>query len=221
MNYWDIVLSTGARPDANHPRPAVRLVAATQETIACPHIVLEGVVEELPPVLENSFDVAVSFACFEHIHELPAALLAIYRALRPGGVLFAMFSPIWSAHDGHHLPEIKDKSGARFYFKSSPIPPWGHLLLRPPAMVQFLKGKTDTETAHKLTYYIYQAQNINRLYTEDYVNFVRQSPFLIERMEGTFLTPVPKTVQADLERLYPGRQQFSNNGLRLILRKSG
>ena len=88
-------------------------------------------------------------------------------------------------------------------------------------MVQFLRDKTDLHTAHKLVYYIYQAHHINRLFTEDYVDLVRQSPFVVERMEGTFIRKAPEAVQAELERLYPGRQQFSNNGLRLVLRKKG
>ncbi|MGA0198102.1 MAG: methyltransferase domain-containing protein [Prochlorotrichaceae cyanobacterium] len=76
-------------------------------------------IEDLPDEYSEQFDLIFSIATFEHIHKLPAALDKMFLALRPGGKLFSMFSPIWSAHDGHHLPEIKDSSGQKFNFGNS------------------------------------------------------------------------------------------------------
>ena len=52
----------------------------------------------------NQYDLIFSIACFEHINRLPLALGEMLRYLKPGGRLFTMHSPIWSAFDGHHLP---------------------------------------------------------------------------------------------------------------------
>ncbi len=99
------------------------------------YAVLAGAMEELPNALYGHFDVIFSIAAFEHFLKFPAALEKMYRALRPGGRLFAIIAPIWSAHDGHHLPLTVDESGVAMNFHSSPIPPWGHLLMRPPGNV--------------------------------------------------------------------------------------
>jgi SAM-dependent methyltransferase len=175
----------------------------------------------LPVALHGRFDAAFSIAAFEHIDRLALTLDGIHAALRPGGRLFAMFSPIWSSHNGHHLPDIRDRSGRQFSFTRSPIPPWAHLLLRPPEMFEHLLAQTDRETAAEIVYYVYHSPHINRLFTEDYVAYARASAFEVERCEATFPQPPPPELQAELERLHPGRTKFRNNGMLLVLKKSG
>ncbi|MFQ3613961.1 MAG: methyltransferase domain-containing protein [Cyanobacteriota bacterium] len=177
-------------------------------------------IEDLPVFLYEKYDLIFSIAAFEHISKFPAALRKMYYALKPGGKLFSMFSPIWSAFNGHHLPEIVDKSGSRFEFNRSPIPPWGHLLMRPAQMCQYLYQHTDEETADLMVYYIYQSPHINRLFTEDYVQFFNQSRFAIERLELTFPVNPDSETQAQLENAFPGRKWFGNNGILVCLSKS-
>lgn len=95
-------------------------------------------IEDLPPEYYEKYDLIFSIATFEHIHKLPAALDKMFLALKPGGKLFSLFAPIWSSSNGHHLPKITDRSGQVFEFGNSPIPPWGHLLMRPPELCQLL-----------------------------------------------------------------------------------
>lgn len=142
--------------------------------------ILAGAAEEIPRGLTGHFDVVFSSAAFEHFLNFPLSLDRLYRVLRPGGCLFTMFAPIWSAHDGHHLPPITDKSGVVMNFHSSPIPPWGHLLMRPPEMHRHLISSTDPETAQVILYAIYHSPEINRLFTEDYMKFFQNSSFDIE-----------------------------------------
>jgi SAM-dependent methyltransferase len=177
-------------------------------------------IEDLPEEYFEQFDVIFSIATFEHIHKLPAALDKMFRSLRPGGKLFSMFSPIWSAHDGHHLPEISDRSGQQFNFGNSPIPPWGHLLMTRGEMAEYLHEKTDKETADKIVYFVYQSDHINRYFTEDYQDVIRNSPFQILRFDLTFQTFISPEIEKQLQHIYPRQKHFSNNGISLILEKS-
>jgi SAM-dependent methyltransferase len=217
--YWSEI-ATGAEASSQNVHAPVRLLRdVTGADQLGPYEVLGGGIEDLPAALEGAFDVVFSIATFEHILTLPVALARMYAALRPGGKLFTMFSPLWSAHDGHHLPDVTDKQGRTFSFGNVPIPPWGHLLMRPSEMMEYLARFTDRDAAAKMTYYIYHSPHINRLFTEDYVQFVKATPFRILTMLGTFEAQAPEELKRELERLYPGRHFFTNNGLQMVLER--
>lgn len=177
-------------------------------------------IENLPLEHYGKYDLIYSSATFEHLNQFPGALGKMFQALKPGGILFSMFSPIWSAYNGHHLRNISDKEGKVTYnFGNSPIPPWGHLLMRPPDLYRHLTQITDAETAQKILYDVFHCPSINRLFTEDYVDFVSQTSFIVREMQATFNTTVPAQIQEQLERIYPGRKLFGNNGILMILEK--
>lgn len=178
-----------------------------------------GNIENLPDSLFNRFDVVFSIAAFEHIQKFPQALARMHAALKPGGILFSMFSPIWSASDGHHLPRITDKSGKIFDFRNCPIPPWAHLLMRPPELVEHMRQFTDRKTAGLIGYYVYNSPHINRFFTEDYRDFVKNSRFGISEFSATFPQPLDPQLQLKLERSYAGRTHFANNGILMVLQK--
>jgi len=179
-----------------------------------------GNIEDLPSEYYDQYDLIFSIAAFEHIHKLPSALDKMFFALRPGGKLFSMFSPVWSAFDGHHLPNIKDKNQQHFNFRNSPIPPWGHLLMSPPQFAEYLYQYTDRETANLMTYYVYNSSLINRFFTEDYFSFFVQSYFEIDKFDLIFSHQIDDDIQSQLEELHPGRTHFSNNGILTILNKT-
>src|ERR1035438_6053619 len=141
-------------------------------------------IEDLPERYQEKYDLIFSIATFEHVQKMPAALDRMYQALKPGGRLFSVFSPIWSAYDGHHFPEIVDASGRRV--DRSIIPPWGHLLARPPDMYRYLCTRTDPGTAGTMVYYTYHAAFINRLFTEDYFAYIAQTPFKVIDLTRVF-----------------------------------
>ncbi|MBT3928807.1 MAG: methyltransferase domain-containing protein [Rhodospirillaceae bacterium] len=217
-NRSDISGSDGAEHPGLDESRRLGDVAGAEELEA--HQILAGAVENIPESLAGHFDLIFSTAAFEHFLKFPAALERMYRALRPGGCLFAMIGPIWSAHDGHHLPPITDKSGVRMNFHSSPIPPWGHLLMRPPEMYRHLLTATDAETAQAMVYAVYHAPGINRLFTEDYVAHFKDSSFEVEELTTVWNIEVKQNVQKALEAAHPGRKHFANNGLRAILRRA-
>jgi SAM-dependent methyltransferase len=51
---------------------------------------------------DDSFDIVMARDTFEHIHDLPSALAAAHRALRPGGRLYAGFGPLYRSPFGDH-----------------------------------------------------------------------------------------------------------------------
>lgn len=184
------------------------------------YLLLDGAVENSPTGLDGQFDVVFSIACFEHLSRMPLALLAMFRLLKPGGMVFSMFSPIWSSHDGHHIPTIIDSAGQKFVFnKNSPISPWEHLLCTPSQLYQRLLRKTDSTAAEEIVYYTYHSPRLNRLFSEDYLRYFAISPFKVCKVVPTFNFNPPKELQAELERYHPGNKYFANNGFLTVLQR--
>lgn len=221
MDYWAEALSTGhvqGTPPTGHA--GLQRLRDADATALGTHRVCHGRIEDLPQALEAAFDLVFSIAAFEHISTLPLALERMHAALKPGGKVFSLFSPLWSAHDGHHLPEIEDAVGRRHNSASSPIPPWGHLLMRPMELLDHLLSETcDRKTAQQIVYFVYNSGHINRMFLEDHIEIVERSPLRILQVSRLFPRPVPPQVQQRLERMYPGRQDFSHNDLLLVLER--
>jgi len=183
------------------------------------HLYLD--IEAIPEVHYGQYDLIFSIACFEHIHRLPQALRVMHRCLKPGGRLFTMHSPIWSAFDGHHLP-----IGIPARFESSNndqqqiFRPWEHLLLTRSQAFQVIRDRFDSEFAEEVIYYTYNSDHINRYFSEDYLIILQNILFKIEQYELTFLTQPPEAIQVALEQRYLGYKQFSNNGVLALLARS-
>ena len=184
------------------------------------HLILDGSVEFLPLSFAERFDAVVSIDAFEHIHKFATMLERAYHALRAGGGLLAIYSPIWSSHFGHHLWGVTDKKGRTYYIESSPIPPWGHLLMRPHEMYRYLLDHTDPDTADEIVYQVYHSENLNRLFLEDYEAYLQNSRFPTFSIRPFIpdVAPAPG-MQRELERLYPGRKQFSRTGILVCCEK--
>lgn len=176
-------------------------------------------IEDLPENFYDQYDLIFSIATFEHIHKLPLALDKMFYALKDGGNLFSMFSPIWSAYDGHHLPKIKDQRGNEYNFGNSPIPPWGHLLMSRGEMAEYLYKKMDKAIADQIVYHVYQSNHINRYFTEDYLQIIKQSLFKINKLELTFNAKIDFNLHEKLCLTYPKNKKFTNNGVLLYLEK--
>lgn len=211
LGYWNEIAQQRPLLDA---RP---IEQAGEPGSRARYSVLTGRIEDAPPSLDGRFDVAFSIAAFEHMDRLPTALDAVYRVLKPGGTLFSMFSPVWSATNGHHLPDLFDAQGKQFDVKH--IPEWGHLLYSPPEMFAHICKYTDRKTAANVVYYIYNSPHINRLFIEDYVSYIQQSSFIVEKLNATFPQPISPETQQALQTRWPGKTMFSPVGLMMVLRR--
>lgn len=192
-------------------------IAAQKRFEVQPYQVINGKIEHLPFPLFSQFDLVFSIAALPFLHAIPMATEKIFQALKVGGCYCASASPIWSCYNGHVLTSIESASGEEYHFGNSPIPPWGHLLMNPPQMYDFLCRKTDRETAAKITYEVYNSQRANRFFLEDYREFVRLSPFSKGSFLPVFASPVPAEIQEKLTVLHPGYQNFSAQGFQLSL----
>lgn len=221
MDYWAETLSTGhvlgTPPLAQDKK--IKFTDADPALSSKNHNIYYGRIEELPPKMENQFDLVFSIAAFEHIARLPLALDKMQQALVPGGKLFAMFAPVWSSYNGHHLPEIEDAAGNHWSFGNSPVPPWGHLLFSPTAMMDLLLQKCDRKTAQEIVYFLYHSPHINRFFADDYLDMAKKSGFIIEQAKPIFEMAVPELVQKQLQAQYPGRTDFGHSGILLVLQK--
>ena len=67
------------------------------------------------PYRDNWFDAVISLNAFEHIPDPLAAIAEAHRVVKPGGVIYLSFDPIWTADSGNHFSWLG-------------LAPWEHLL---------------------------------------------------------------------------------------------
>ena len=177
--------------------------------------------EDLDDEHHNQYDLIFSIACFEHINRLPMAIEKMFQYLRPGGQLFTMHSPIWSAFDGHHLPiGIPKRFDKQLQHQSYIFQPWGHLLQNRSQTYVDISNRFDKAFAEEVIYNTYNSNHINRYFSEDYLTVFSESSFDIVDYRTTFFQNPTPTIQSQLESMYPGYKQFGNNGVYSILKKS-
>ncbi len=124
---------------------------------------------------DETFDFIYSLAAFEHVFDLSEALSEMYRILKPGGLLYTKFGPIWSSAGGHHLWVTYEKNV--YTYANANMPPYCHLLLTPEQLMEFCKKNHSPDVSEKLVDYIYNSEDQNRLFYEDYLNIVNESLF--------------------------------------------
>ena len=176
--------------------------------------------EDLGEMHREKYDLIFSIACFEHISRLPLALEKMLNYLKPGGKLFTMHSPIWSAFDGHHLPiGIPKRFNSSRDEQSYIFKPWGHLLQNRSETYSDICKRFDTLFAEEVIYNTFNSNHINRYFSEDYSTIFKTSGFEIQEYQITFPRNPTPMIQDQLESRYPGYKEFSNNGIYAILRK--
>ena len=112
---------------------------------------------------DNSFDIIISTATFEHINNVEAALSEIKRVLKPYGVFYTSFMPIWTSVVGHHFGANSATTWDVELVKL--IPPWGHLYMDEAEMTEHLLkiNAGDKVNIDNAVDFIYRSKIINRL----------------------------------------------------------
>lgn len=176
------------------------------------------------PFPDNYFDCIVSISAFEHIQDLKIALGEMFRVLKPGGILYSHFGPIWSSSYGHHLACVHNDKIYSYW--NTFLPPFCHLLMTPKELLQFCKNIYSENVAAKIVEYIFQTHDKNRLLFNDYQQLIANSSF-----ETLFFTGYTSTVLSHLytpsnwpQILYELHKKFPNinfryDGIELLLKK--
>ena len=124
---------------------------------------------------ESSYDRIYSINSFEHIKNLTGAFDKMYQALRPGGLLYTLFGPIWSSDVGHHLSLSTDNG--TIHFGDGVLEPWEHLTSTPEAIGAKLQARYGKSVADRAVEFIYTYPDLNRVYEHQYLEVLAKSKF--------------------------------------------
>lgn len=130
---------------------------------------------------DNSFDIVISVATFEHIEHLDQCLAEIKRVLKPGGIFYTEYGPIWSGVIGHHCCN---------WIKSEvlKIPAWGHLYMTKEEMHAYLTANYSKEEADSICRLVYEDKWINRIDFKDMKRIFEASGMkILELKENTLV----------------------------------
>src|ERR1700733_9787126 len=135
------------------------------------------------PLPYDSVDFAFSSNAFEHIADLRGTLFELSRVLRPDGILYAHFGPIWSAPDGHHLETVIDGKVFEFW-KNSVVPHWAHLALDEVQLKNLLETMVPEKLARSISNWVYHSSWLNRWCFEDYLKAFSEGPLHLVKFEA-------------------------------------
>lgn len=174
---------------------------------------------------DNYFDYIISLATFEHIFDLDMALNEMFRILKPGGLLYSKFGPIWSSSIGHHL--WLSYNNDTYSFHNTDLPPFCHLYMTRSELTSLLSLKYESELCSLIVEYIYNSPEQNRLFYEDYKNLISQSSFNTVFFYGVKNFPLPKydntlnylQLLSILHKKYPAYRDFYYPWIFLLLHK--
>jgi SAM-dependent methyltransferase len=132
--------------------------------------------------LTSTYDRIYSINSFEHVKNLTGAFEKMCQALRPGGLLFTLFGPIWSSDVGHHLSLSTDQGP--IHFGDGVLEPWEHLTSTPAAIGAKLQAKYGKSAADRAVEFIFTYPDLNRVFEHEYLEVVAKSglsPVMIVR----------------------------------------
>jgi SAM-dependent methyltransferase len=167
-----IARRTGANVVGVNPSPAFPAPTAA----VLPHTAFLRVDGRRLPFADGSFDAVLSVATMEHVRGIDAFLAEVARVLRPKGLYYTEFSPIWSSAHGHHVYAVAGSREARFWKPGkNPIPDYGHLLMTPDEMRAYLRsGPCAEELIEPIIQWVYHGDDINRCHYEEYLEAFRK-----------------------------------------------
>ena len=175
---------------------------------------------------DDYFDVIISSSVFEHIQNFDQAIKEMYRVLKPGGLLYSHFGPIWSTSYGHHL--WMDFDSKSYNYWNFELPPFSHLLMSKEEMFEYCFQKTNNkDLSNSIVSFVFESDAQNRLMYEDYENIVKNSLFEIVFFKGYDHPILSKKYTSSnflpemslLKEKYLDFNNFQYDGITLLLKK--
>ena len=176
------------------------------------------------PFPDNCFDFIISIATMEHVNGISELLQEVERVLKPKGIFYTNFAPIWSSAKGHHVFAIAGEKEARFWkLGKNPVPDFAHLYMTPEELREILStGPCSSTLIEPIINWIYFDDAINRYHYDTYIDEFSKSTLLIERLITKSLnniSPDSETIKK-LNEKYGEKCNFSTSGITAIFRKS-
>tara|TARA_R100000008_G_scaffold60327_1_gene37900 strand:+ start:358 stop:1296 length:939 start_codon:yes stop_codon:yes gene_type:complete len=109
---------------------------------------------------ENEFDIIFSWETFEHVMNPKEALKRIYKALKPGGVVYTHYNPFFCVSGGHSMCTLDY--------------PFAHIILTDEDFKRYVKTKKPENCPQKyeeLSYNFF-TKNLNRMTQNDFKKYV-------------------------------------------------
>lgn len=168
---------------------------------------------------DESFGALFSVSVFEHLLDFEQCLSEMHRILIPGGMVYAEFGPIWSSSLGHHVfANVNDEKARHWDPKLNPLENHSHLLQSREAMGREISGKVSVELCEAILQWVYEGQDINRLFFEDYLRMIENSPFEVILMDTDHEYISDDILQA-LKKRHPEYETFDIRNVEIVLRK--
>lgn len=171
------------------------------------------------PFENFSFDAIISIATMEHVLDVPGFLRECRRVLKPGGIFYTNFGPIWSSGIGHHVCAFAGRKEARFWKPGcNPLPNFSHLVWNEDEMRNYLLDSPyDDRLIEPIIQWVYHSDHINRLFFEDYMDAMKNC-----RMDAAEFSPkknvTPDTEkQAILSSKYGPNRSFNYSSIEFVL----
>jgi glycosyltransferase involved in cell wall biosynthesis/ubiquinone/menaquinone biosynthesis C-methylase UbiE len=174
------------------------------------------------PLQDASFDIIFTVAAFEHIHELEVALAEMYRLLKPGGLVYSFYGPLWSSGVGHHLWFERAGTWYRFSDEASTAPilkNYEHLLFDKQQMKEKLNANWDQASVDDFLYQIYDTDHINRYMYADYIRMFNASDFKVVHLENFGKMAIEPEVHEQLRAKFGDENDFTCATLEVVLKK--
>lgn len=111
----------------------------------------------------NSVDLVFSSNAFQHVHPLEVCLKECARVLRPGGLLYANFGPIWTGPDGSHVEDLLIDGDRHDFWTHSLVPDWAHLVLPDDELSKLLTAIHGAKIGMAVAEYVRSSTWLNRI----------------------------------------------------------
>lgn len=178
---------------------------------------------------DESFDLVISINVLEHVPHPDQYLRECCRVLRPGGIGFFSWYPIWSGATGHHIhPDMVSEMAQKlaitppdYGLDGSSIPFWGHLLFSASQMLSFLveEKKYDPKLAEWMTDYTYHGHDLNRWFWGDVWHCFKMISWNILEEEHKGKKPMLAATRTQLKQKYGNVDNFDICGAKIIVQK--
>jgi ubiquinone/menaquinone biosynthesis C-methylase UbiE len=114
---------------------------------------------------ENEFDIIFSWETFEHIMNPKEALARIYKALKPGGIVFSQYNPFFCLSGGHSMCTLDF--------------PFAHTLLTDEDFKRYVETIVPENAPPKYSELSYNffTKNLNRMTQNDLTKYINDIGF--------------------------------------------